>query len=91
MFKLMSLKVVGDPKLHCTSCEQRVARVLKTLDGVQRVGADAVSQRIEVLFDPAKLEIAAIVERLGLLGYTAEPIADAVGAANAQSAQGRLR
>lgn len=91
MFQLAALKVVGDPKLHCESCEQRVTRVLNTLQGVQRVSADATSQQIEVLFDPARVEEAAIVERLGLLGYTTEPVAHAVGPTNAQTTQGQPR
>lgn len=72
MVKTVSYHVIGDPQLHCESCEQRVVRVLKTLTGIQQVSADAASQRIEVLFDPAKLEESAIVERLGLFGYTIE-------------------
>lgn len=91
MFKLAAFEVIGDPKLHCESCEQRVTRVLNTLQGVQRVSADATSQRIDVLFDPARLEAAAIVERLGLLGYTTEPIANAVGPMNASTMQGQPR
>ena len=56
MFKAVSFRVIGDPRLHCESCEQRVVRVLKSLTGIQQVSADAASQRIEVLFDPAELE-----------------------------------
>ena len=77
MVKTVSYHVIGDPQLHCESCEQRVVRVLKTLTGIQHVSADAASQRIEVLFDPAKLEESAIVDRLGLLGYTTETIGPA--------------
>ncbi|MGH8112178.1 MAG: heavy-metal-associated domain-containing protein [Rhodanobacteraceae bacterium] len=72
MLKSISLYVVGDPQLHCESCEQRVVRALKSLAGIQQVRAEAASQRIEVLFDSAKLEESAIAERLGLLGYTTE-------------------
>lgn len=91
MFQLAALKVVGDPKLHCESCEQRVTRVLNTLQGVRQVSADAGSQRIEVLFDPAKLEETAIVERLGLLGYTTEPVERVAGPMNRQATRGQPR
>ena len=77
MFKTVTYHVIGDPQLHCESCEQRVVRVLKTLTGIQQVSAAASSQRIEVRFDPAKLEESAIVDRLGLLGYTTETIGTA--------------
>lgn len=72
MLKSLSLTVTGDQRLHCVSCEQRVVRVLNTLAGIQQVSADAASQRIDVLFNPAELEESAIVDRLGLLGYTTE-------------------
>ena len=72
MLKTVSFLVIGDPRMHCESCEQRVVRVLKSLTGIQHVSADASSQRIEVLFDPAELEESVIVDRLGLLGYTTE-------------------
>ncbi|MBN8735960.1 MAG: heavy-metal-associated domain-containing protein [Xanthomonadales bacterium] len=90
MLKSAAFKVIGDPKLHCESCEQRVTRVLTTLQGVQRVSADAASQQIEVLFDPGELAPAAIVERLALLGYKTEP-AEPTAAAGEQVVQGQRR
>ncbi len=89
MFKSVSLKVVGDPQLHCESCEQRVARVLKTLAGVQQVSADASTQRIEVLFDLAQVKPATIVERLGVLGYTTETAAPVAHAQMQQTSGAR--
>lgn len=90
MFKLASLKVIGDAKLHCESCEQRVARVLNTLEGVKQVSADAASQRIEVLFDPTVLKTAAIVERLGLLGYATEPAGPTASQGGERVARGQV-
>lgn len=72
MVKSVSFRVIGDPRLHCESCEQRVARVLTSLTGIQQVRADATTQCIEVLFDPATLAVSGIVDRLALLGYTTE-------------------
>ena len=72
--KSAAFRVIGDQKLHCVSCEQRVVRILTSLTGIQQVRADASSQHIEVLFDPAKLEESAIAERLGQLGYTTERV-----------------
>ncbi len=72
MFKSVAFTVVGDQRLHCVSCEQRVIRILKSLAGVQKVRADASSQRIEVLFNSDELKESAIVEHLGQLGYTTE-------------------
>lgn len=72
MLKSLNLNVIGDQRLNCASCEQRVVRVLNTLSGILQVRADASQQRIEVLYDAAQLQESAIVERLGLLGYTTE-------------------
>lgn len=43
--------------------------MLKALPGVERARVQARKQRIEVLFDTAVLEAAAIAERLGKAGY----------------------
>lgn len=69
MLKSITFEVVGDQRLTCEGCEQRVERLLKTLQGVGQVRAQARDQRIEVLFDTAMLESNAIAERLGEAGY----------------------
>lgn len=69
MLKSISFEVVGDQRLNCAACEQRVVRLLKTLDGVGQVRAQADSQRIDVLFDAGVLQPAAIAERLRDAGY----------------------
>jgi copper chaperone len=69
MFKSIIFEVTGDKQLHCESCERRVEGLLKTLEGVRQVRAQARNQRIEVLFNPTVLEATAIVERLRTAGY----------------------
>lgn len=69
MLKSITFEVVGDQRLTCEGCEQRVERLLKTLQGVGQVRAQARNQCIEVLFDEALLEVNAIAERLGEAGY----------------------
>ncbi len=69
MFESIIFEVIGDQRLGCESCEQRVERLLKALHGVRQVRAQAHNQRIEVLFDTAVLEVTAIAERLGGAGY----------------------
>lgn len=61
--------VVGEEKLHCEGCEQRVDRALKRLDGVREVEASHRSQHIEVEYDPGQVDEEEIRERLDLLGY----------------------
>ncbi len=69
MLKSITLEVVGDQRIVCEGCEQRVERSLKALPGVEQVRAQARKQRIEVLFDTAVLQATAIAERLAGAGY----------------------
>ena len=64
-------ELVGGRRLHCEGCERRLERALKGLQGVRRVRADASSQRVEVLFDAAVLDSAAIAKRFAKAGYEA--------------------
>ena len=69
MFKSITFVVIGDQRLVCEGCEQRVEHALKALAGVGQVRAKGLNQCIEVLFDAAKLDAAAIAERISQVGY----------------------
>ena len=69
MLKSVTFEVIGEQRLHCEACEQRVARLLKTVEGVGQVRAHADHQRIHVLFDTAVLEPRSIAVRLSEAGY----------------------
>ncbi len=69
MLKSITFEVVGNQRLTCEGCEQRVERLLRTLEGVRQIRAQARSQQIEVLYDAALLEAHAIAARLGEAGY----------------------
>lgn len=69
MFKSITFEVTGDKRLHCAACEQRVTRMLKSLEGVGQVRAQAETQRIDVLFDAGVVEPRIIAERLNAAGY----------------------
>ncbi len=69
MLKTVTFEVVGDQRLACQGCEERVEDVLKTLQGVKQVRAHSRNQRIQVLIDTAVFESSAIVERLFQAGY----------------------
>lgn len=69
MFKSITFEVVGDQRIVCDGCEQRVERLLKAVPGIGQVRAHASNQRIEVLFDTAKLAPNSIAERIGTAGY----------------------
>lgn len=69
MTRTLQFSVIGEPRMHCASCEQRISRVLLALEGVRKVSADARSQRIDVLTDAGKVDADAIVGHLERLGY----------------------
>lgn len=69
MFKSITFEVIGEQRLACEGCEQRVERAVKEQPGVQKVRANARNQRIDVLFDSSTLAPAAIAERIGKVGY----------------------
>lgn len=69
MFKSVTFEVIGDQRLNCENCEQRVTRQLTTLRGVRQVRAQARDQRIEVLFDTTAVEPAVLAACLSEFGY----------------------
>ena len=69
MLKSVTFEVTGEQRLSCAACEQRVARLLKTVEGVGQVRAQADRQRIDVLFDTAVLDPKSIAARLSEAGY----------------------
>ncbi len=69
MFKSVTFEVVGDQRLNCEKCEQRVTRLLTPLGGVRQVHAQALDQRISVLFDATTVDTVALAACLGEAGY----------------------
>lgn len=69
MFKSVVLEIVGERRMACEGCEERVETVLGEMQGVRKVKAQARKQRVEVLFDPTQVEPAAITDRLREAGY----------------------
>ena len=69
MLKSITLQVIGDHRLVCEGCEERIEAMLKKLEGVNKVRAKARSQRIEVLYDTSMLDPGAIAQRITEAGY----------------------
>ena len=69
MFKSITFEVIGDKRLVCEGCEERIERALKTVKGVDKVRANAHNQRIKVLYDIAKIDAAVLGERIAKTGY----------------------
>ena len=69
MLKSITFEVIGDHRIVCGGCEERIEALLKGLDGVAKVRAKSRNQRVEVLFDAAKMDAHTIAERLSNAGY----------------------
>jgi len=69
VLKSVIFEVIGEQRLFCDGCERRVESLLKALQGVRQVRAQARNQRIEVLFDAAALQADTIAEGLAKAGY----------------------
>jgi copper chaperone CopZ len=66
-----TFKVTGEAKIHCASCEQRIDRGLRRLDGVRDVKASFQTQEVTVTTDDAKISPDQVRARLEQLGYEA--------------------
>ena len=69
MTQTLDFTVIGEQKLHCPSCEQRVVTALRRLSGVQNVRASAPTQQVVVRFDPNQLRAEQVRAKLEHLGY----------------------
>jgi copper chaperone len=84
MLKSITLEVIGDQRIACEGCEQRIESLLQALPGVGKVRARARDQRIEVLFDAATLEATTIGQRLSEAGYETRVSGSTSDSANPQ-------
>ncbi|MBV8159001.1 MAG: cadmium-translocating P-type ATPase [Dyella sp.] len=55
--------------MRCAACAWLIDRALQRVDGVLDVGANAVTGRIRIAWDPARVALSSVLERLALLGY----------------------
>lgn len=77
MFKTITFEVVGDQKIVCEGCEQRIEGLLKRMQGIGKARAHARNQRIDVLLDTAVLTPSAIAEGLSNAGYETRVVGSA--------------
>ena len=69
MLKSTTFEVIGEQKLRCEGCENRVVRLLKGLQGVVRARAQSSTQHVDVQFESGVLDEIGIAARLAQAGY----------------------
>ncbi|MCL4078903.1 cation transporter [Coriobacteriia bacterium Es71-Z0120] len=57
--------------MHCRSCESLIELTLGDLDGVISAKADRSAEATSVTYDPARVDVQAIVEAIRSAGYEA--------------------
>ena len=69
MVQTLEFVVMGEEKMHCAGCEQRVSTVLRRLPGVQEVQANATTQQVRMTVDPSQVSAEQVRAKLEQLGY----------------------
>ena len=72
MVQTLEFEVLGEQKMYCTGCEQRVSNVLRRLPGIQEVRANATTQHVTVTIDPSQVGAEQVQAKLEQLGYQAK-------------------
>lgn len=67
MSETITLHVTG---MTCGGCENAVKRALGRVEGVVDVTASHVEERVGVTFDPAKVTLDVITQKIAAAGYT---------------------
>lgn len=55
--------------MHCAACAWLIDRALRREPGVQDIGANAVTGRVRIGWDPERTPLSAVLARLAALGY----------------------
>jgi Cu2+-exporting ATPase len=71
-----SLQIEG---MHCGACAWLVENSIRLLDGITDVQVNASSARAEIRFDPARVALSRVLERIHALGYQPQPLSFTVG------------
>jgi copper chaperone CopZ len=72
MAQTLEFVVVGEEKMYCAGCEQRVSNALHRLPGVREVQANATTQQVHVTVDLSQVDAEQVRAKLEQLGYQAK-------------------
>ncbi len=73
MKKNLDFTVVGETKINCAGCEERIGNALKRLPGVEQVQASSQTQQVKVGFDSTQTTPDQVRAKLEQLGYALKP------------------
>lgn len=61
------------PTIECDGCASSIQRTLGKVAGVERVAVEVAAKQVQVQYDPAQTDPAALRERLSRAGFEPEP------------------
>ena len=79
MIQIIDFTVIGDQRINCAGCEQRIGNALRRLSGVKDVQASAATQRVAVTIDPTHVSRDQLRAKLEQLGYAVTTYGSADG------------
>ncbi len=59
--------------MTCASCASRIERGLQKLAGVKEASVNLASERATVTYDPARVDLAQLIQKVEAVGYQARP------------------
>ncbi|QLA16806.1 heavy metal translocating P-type ATPase [Desulfolutivibrio sulfoxidireducens] len=68
--KRVALPVSG---MHCAACAARIEKTVSAMPGVNAVSVNLADESMRLSFDPAAVDLSAVIERVADLGFTATP------------------
>ena len=72
----LSLQIEG---MHCAACAWLIENSIRQLEGITDIQVNASSARAEVRFDPARVPLSRVLERIHTLGYQPQPLTFSAG------------
>lgn len=69
--KFMRKELLDITGMSCSACSSRIEKVVGRMDGVEEIAVNLLTNKAQVSYDDAKLDIATIIARIEKLGFGA--------------------
>src|SRR5579885_2076785 len=69
----MECAILDVEGMTCASCASRIERGLQKLAGVKEASVNLASERATVTYDPARVDLAQLIQKVEAVGYQARP------------------
>lgn len=77
--------------MECASCVARIEKAVSRLEGVDRIHVNLATRDARVRFDPARIDLRRIMDRVDALGFHARPPVDPAALATDHARAHRLK